>query len=108
MGFFPLIEGRGYVLRKILRRAIQHGRRLRMDRPFMHEMVFAVRDLMKSAYQELIESASRVSAIVEGEEKRFAHTIAVGLKNLQGALTRRETEFTQALEIIGILTSIAT
>jgi alanyl-tRNA synthetase len=99
-GVIPSNEGRGYVLRKILRRGIQHGRRLRMDRPFMHEMVFAVRDLMKKAYPELIESANRVSAIVESEEKTFGHTIAIGLKNLQSELARREEEYAQALEIV--------
>jgi alanyl-tRNA synthetase len=99
-GVVPSNEGRGYVLRKILRRGIQHGRRLRMDRPFMHEMVFAVRDLMKTAYPELIESANRVSVIVESEEKTFGHTIAIGLKNLQGELARRETEYAQALKIV--------
>jgi alanyl-tRNA synthetase len=99
-GVVPSNEGRGYVLRKILRRGIQHGRRLRMDRPFMHEMVFVVRDLMKTAYPELIESTNRVSVIVESEEKTFGHTIAIGLKNLQSELARRETEYAQALKIV--------
>ncbi len=99
-GVLPSNEGRGYVLRKILRRGIQHGRRLGMDRPFMHEMVFAVRDLMKGAYPELIESANRISTIVESEEKTFGHTIAVGLKNLQNDLARREAEYVQALNIV--------
>src|SRR5215472_3291546 len=63
-GVLPANEGRGYVLRKILRRGIRHGRLLDAHKPFMHEMVFAVRDLMKDAYPELVESAERVSKVV--------------------------------------------
>jgi alanyl-tRNA synthetase len=81
-GVVPSNDGRGYVLRKILRRAIQHGRSLGMHDPFMHEMVFAVRDEMKDAYRELVDSATRASSMVSSEETRFAHTLAVGLKRL--------------------------
>ena len=56
-GVLPANDGRGYVLRKIIRRAIRHGRLLGQEKPFLFEMVFAVRDLMKDAYPELIESA---------------------------------------------------
>ena len=49
-GVTPANEGRGYVLRKILRRGIRHGRLLGQEKPFMHEMVFAVRDEMQAAY----------------------------------------------------------
>jgi len=52
-GVTPANEGRGYVLRKILRRGIRHGRLLGQEKPFMHEMVFAVRDEMVAAYPEL-------------------------------------------------------
>ena len=93
-GVLPSNEGRGYVLRKILRRAISHGRLLGMDRPFMHEMVYSARDVMKDAYPELLESADRVSAIILGEEKRFAHTLGIGLQKLDHGLaeTRRQYE----------------
>jgi alanyl-tRNA synthetase len=82
-GVLPANEGRGYVLRKILRRGIRHGRLLGATKPFMFEMVFAVRDLMKSAYPELIDSAERVSKIVHEEERRFANTIDLGLQRLE-------------------------
>src|ERR1700675_2189734 len=85
-GVIPLNEGRGYVLRKIIRRAITHGRVLGQTKPFLHEMVFAVRDLMRDAYPELKETADRVSTIVLAEETRFAHTLDIGLKKLEDLL----------------------
>jgi alanyl-tRNA synthetase len=85
-GVLPSNEGRGYVLRKIIRRAITHGRLLGQTKPFMHQMVFAVRDLMVDAYPELKETADRVSKAVLAEEKRFSHTVDVGLARLQADL----------------------
>src|SRR5215813_2693767 len=85
-GVLPANEGRGYVLRKILRRGIRHGRLLGATKPFMHEMVMAVRDLMKDAYPELKESAERVAKIVQEEERRFAHTLDAGLARLEADL----------------------
>jgi alanyl-tRNA synthetase len=85
-GIIPSNEGRGYVLRKIIRRAITHGRLLGQTKPFLHEMVFAVRDLMQDAYPELIESADRVSKAVHVEETRFANTLEIGLEKLEGIL----------------------
>ena len=78
-GVLPANEGRGYVLRKILRRAITHGRLLGILNPFLFQMVFAVRDLMCNAYPELKETAEQVSRIVHAEEVRFAHTLDIGL-----------------------------
>jgi alanyl-tRNA synthetase len=78
-GVNPANDGRGYVLRKILRRGIRHGRLLGQEKPFMHEMVFAVRDEMQVAYPELKESADRVSKIVLAEEHQFARVMDKGL-----------------------------
>src|ERR1700746_1003313 len=85
-GVLPSNEGRGYVLRKIIRRAITHGRLLGQTKPFLYEMVFAVRDLMQDAYQELNETAERGSKGVQVEETRFAHTMDVGLERLESLL----------------------
>ena len=85
-GVLPANDGRGYVLRKIIRRAITHGRLLGQTKPFLHEMVFAVRDLMKDAYPELNQTADRVSKAVLVEETRFAHTMEVGLEKLETLL----------------------
>ncbi len=85
-GVLPANEGRGYVLRKIIRRAITHGRLLGQTKPFLHEMVPAVRDLMQDAYPELNETTDRVSKTVHLEETRFAHTMDVGLEKLENLL----------------------
>ncbi|MHB8214604.1 MAG: alanine--tRNA ligase [Candidatus Sulfotelmatobacter sp.] len=85
-GVLPANDGRGYVLRKIIRRAITHGRLLGQTKPFLHEMVFAVRDRMQDAYPELEETSGRVSQNVLAEETRFAHTLDVGLEKLEELL----------------------
>ncbi len=85
-GVLPSNEGRGYVLRKIIRRAITHGRLLGQTKPFLYQMVFAVRDLMRDAYPELNETAERVAKAVQVEETRFAHTMDVGLEKLEALL----------------------
>ncbi len=85
-GVLPMNEGRGYVLRKIIRRAIRHGRLLGQEKPFLFEMVYAVRDLMKDAYPELVESTNRVVETIKGEETRFAHVMDVGLSRLEDLL----------------------
>ncbi len=87
-GVVPSNEGRGYVLRKIMRRAIRHGRLLGQEKPFLFEMVFAVRDLMKGAYPELVDSAERVAKVVEAEEKQFDRVLKYGLTRLDEDLSR--------------------
>jgi len=82
-GVLPANEGRGYVLRKILRRAIRHGRLLGQTKPFLFAMVVWVRDLMKDAYPELVESTKRVAEVILSEENRFAHTLDIGLQKLE-------------------------
>src|SRR5262249_5417541 len=81
-GVLPSNEGRGYVLRKIIRRAITHGRLLGQTKLFLNEMIFAVRDLMQDAYPELKESSDRVRKAVFAEETRFARTMDLGLAKL--------------------------
>jgi len=88
-GVLPSNEGRGYVLRKILRRGIRHGRLLGQDKPFMHEMVYAVRDLMQVAYPELRESADRVSKTVLAEEQQFARVLSDALHVMERLLNQQ-------------------
>ena len=82
-GVLPSNDGRGYVLRKIIRRAIRHGRLLGATKPFLSDTVQTVRELMGQAYPELTESAAaRVPGIVLSEEKRFGATLDAGLIKL--------------------------
>ena len=86
-GVLPSNDGRGYVLRKIIRRAIRHGRLLGATKPFLSETVQTVRELMSGAYPELLEhAATRVPEIVLSEEKRFGATLDVGLRKLEEEL----------------------
>ena len=91
-GVLPSNEGRGYVLRKILRRGIRHGRLLGQEKPFMCQMVYAVRDLMQGAYPELADSADRVAKVVEAEEKQFARVLEVGSARLESELEKARLE----------------
>ena len=90
-GVLPSNEGRGYVLRKILRRGIRHGRLLGQEQPFLYQMVYAVRELMQGAYPELADSAVRVAKVVEAEEKQFDRVLKIGVtrlnEELQGSFT---------------------
>ena len=91
-GVLPANEGRGYVLRKILRRGIRHGRMLGQEDAFMYRMVDAVRDEMQAAYPELAETAGRVAKVVRAEEERFGRTLALGSKQLDAAIERVRKE----------------
>ena len=86
-GVLPSNEGRGYVVRKIIRRAIRHGRLLGFRSTFLGQMVYKVVELMKGAYPELVENEGRVSGIVNVEEKRFAHTVDKGMQELDEDIT---------------------
>jgi alanyl-tRNA synthetase len=99
-GVVPANEGRGYVLRKILRRGIRHGRLLGQEKPFMHEMVFAVRDEMQVAYPELKETAERVSKVVLAEEQQFARVMELGSKELQKEIDEIHALHEEAEEIV--------
>jgi alanyl-tRNA synthetase len=85
-GVLPSNEGRGYVLRKIMRRAIRHGRLLGQEKPFLYQMVYEVRDLMEGAYPELKDLADRVAKVVEAEEKQFDRVLKIGLSRLDEEL----------------------
>ncbi len=91
-GVLPANEGRGYVLRKILRRGIRHGRALGQEDSFMYQMVDAVRAEMQAAYPELAETAGRVAKVVRAEEERFGRTLALGSRQLDSAIERVRKE----------------
>jgi alanyl-tRNA synthetase len=92
-GVLPSNEGRGYVLRKILRRGIRHGRLLGQEQPFLYEMVYAVRDLMQDAYPELDDSAARVAKVIGAEEKQFDRVLTQGMAKLDASIATAVAEF---------------
>src|SRR4029077_12723988 len=85
-GVMPSNEGRGYVLRKIIRRAVRHGSMLGLERPFLFEMAQQVANEMREPYPELLEHIERITGIIRHEEERFAHTIGIGLRRLEEEL----------------------
>jgi alanyl-tRNA synthetase len=91
-GVHPSNDGRGYVLRKIMRRAIRHGHILGQTRPFFFQMVGAVRDLMRDAYPELLETSEKISQIVLLEERQFGRTIEIGSEKLEELLESSQAE----------------
>jgi len=86
-GVLPGNEGRGYVLRRILRRAARHGKLLGLNRSFLHEVAQVVIDQMKEAYPELAQRAAYIRKVIESEEERFIETLDAGLRILQETVT---------------------
>ena len=99
-GVMPSNEGRGYVLRRILRRALYHGQRLELKEPFFFKISGHVVHMMTGAYPHLLQTAQHDAKAIKSEEQRFGDTIAIGLKNLQGSLDMKESEYEQALKIV--------
>jgi len=84
-GVLPSNEGRGYVLRLIMRRALYHGQTLGLNEPFLYKMSGHVVQMMKDSYPELVESAHHVAKAIKIEEQRYAHTTRLGLERLDVA-----------------------
>jgi alanyl-tRNA synthetase len=85
-GILPSNEGRGYVLRRLLRRAIRHGRLLGVEDPFVNELVGKVIELMGDAYPALVSHRDLIEQIVSTEEERFSSTLRTGMSFLETAL----------------------
>jgi alanyl-tRNA synthetase len=87
-GVLPSNEGRGYVLRRIMRRAARHGRLLGLDQPFLYELTGAVVDHMAGAYPELRAAAGTVAQVTQVEEERFIATLDQGLPILNDLVAK--------------------
>ncbi len=85
-GVIPSNEGRGYVLRRIVRRALRHGHKLGQNNPFFFRLVADLAQHMGEAYPELVQNQSRIEQILKQEEERFSETLEHGMKILEGAL----------------------
>ena len=87
-GVLPSNEGRGYVLRRIIRRAVRHGYKLGIEEPFFYKLVPVLEREMSSAYPELIRGREHAERVLRQEEERFAETLANGMELLESAIAR--------------------
>ena len=87
-GVVPGSEGRAYVLRRIVRRALRHGNKLGQKKPFFHKLVPDLVKEMGAAYPELVDAADRVMMVLKQEEERFGETLENGMKILEAALAK--------------------
>src|SRR5699024_9513777 len=91
-GILPTNEGRGYVLRMILRRALRHGYLLGLELPFMEPVINKVIDNYKDAYPELIENKEKILKTVKLEEERFKLTLDRGYHNIEEIMAKLKKE----------------
>jgi alanyl-tRNA synthetase len=96
-GIFPDRAGRPYVLRRVMRRAIRHGHRLGIAKPFLHEVALEVVSQMGEQYPELVQRKDLIASIVEQEEVRFRETIERGLKMLDEEVARQRSSGSKIL-----------
>ena len=87
-GILPSNEGRGYVLRRILRRACRHGKLLGFDKPFLNDVVTSVVGVMKDAYPEIVDRMAFVQKVIFNEEQRFLETLDTGLRILTDEVSK--------------------
>ncbi|MFH0889329.1 MAG: alanine--tRNA ligase [Planctomycetota bacterium] len=90
-GVLPSNEGRGYVERRILRRAVRDGMNLRVKKPFLYKIVPVVVELMKNAYPELNDKQSQISHVIKAEEEKFLETVDSGIKLLDDTIKNLKT-----------------
>ena len=96
-GVMPSNEGRGYVLRRLLRRAARHGRLIGLEQPFLHEVAKTVAAVMGDAYPELRAEEQRIREVIRNEEERFDETLEKGLALLEEATAKLKRENRQVL-----------
>ena len=97
-GVLPSNEGRGYVLRRILRRAARHGRKLGLQGTFLYQVARTAMEEMQGAYPALYDSRAFVEKVISAEEERFGETLDTGLKLLGDAVARAKAKGLSALE----------
>ncbi len=89
-GVIPSNEGRGYVLRRIIRRAIRHGYKLGQSKPFFYSIVANLAEAMGAAYPELLAAQAKIADVLKTEEERFAETLEHGMGVLEAAMKKED------------------
>ena len=97
-GVMPSNDGRGYVIRRILRRAVLYGKKLGMDEPFIYQLVNNVIDILGNAFPDVIHRRDFISRIIEAEEQRFHQTLARGLEILEQSIDSLKTDGSNQLD----------
>lgn len=85
-GIYPDREGRGYVLRRIIRRAVRHGYKLALPNGFFHQLVEPCMDILSEAYPELSSAESQITRALQNEETQFSETLQIGMRLLESVL----------------------
>ncbi len=85
-GVTPSNEGRGYVLRRIIRRAVRHGHQIGLSLPFFYQLVKPLAKLMGDAYPDLVQNQTQIETILKNEEEKFAHTLSQGMSLLKAEI----------------------
>jgi len=98
-GVIPSNEGRGYVLRRIIRRAIRHGNKLGFKKPFFYQLAEVLEKEMGNAYPELTKTKSNIERVLLSEEERFAETLEQGLKILDEIITKTKSNEIQGEDV---------
>lgn len=96
-GVMPANEGRGYVLRRLIRRAFRRGNWLGLEKPFLHTLVGVVAEIMREAYPEILASARYISRVCLSEEERFAGTLSAGLRYFREFVAEAKASGRQSL-----------
>ncbi|TKJ03754.1 alanine--tRNA ligase, partial [Bacillus cereus] len=96
-GALPSNEGRGYVLRRLLRRAVRYSKKLNINRPFMFELVLVVGEVMKDFYPEVLEKKDFIAKVVKNEEERFHETLHDGEAILAEVIAKAKEEKTTVI-----------
>ncbi|MEK3890630.1 alanine--tRNA ligase [Bacillus sp. FSL K6-3431] len=91
-GALPSNEGRGYVLRRLLRRAVRYAKKININRPFMYELVSVVGEVMKDYYPNVVEKTEFVQQVIKNEEERFHETLNEGLAILSAVIRNAKAE----------------
>ncbi|GIN89715.1 alanine--tRNA ligase [Siminovitchia terrae] len=91
-GALPSNEGRGYVLRRLLRRAVRYGKELGIEKPFMYRLVSVVGEIMKDFYPKVLESTDFIQRVIKNEEERFHETLNDGLEILSSLIKKAKVE----------------
>lgn len=91
-GALPSNEGRGYVLRRLLRRAVRYGKELGIEKPFMYRLVVVVGEIMKDFYPKVLESTDFIQRVIKNEEERFHETLNDGLEILSSLIKKAKAE----------------